>query len=76
MQYVLTKTWESWGGFQDQFKAVLVENNEQLLWTSYYIHKNPTEADIVINLKDYKWGSYSEYLIRKIVLNYVKRYYY
>ena len=47
--------------FQDQFKAVLVENNEQLLWTSYYIHKNPTEADIVINLKDYKWGSYSEY---------------
>ena len=47
--------------FRDQFKAVLVENNEQLLWTSYYIHKNPTEADIVINLKDYKWGSYSEY---------------
>lgn len=47
--------------FQDRFKAVLIEGNEQLLWTSYYIHKNPLEADLVKNLKDYKWSSYPEY---------------
>jgi putative transposase len=47
--------------FQDQFKAVLIESNEQLLWTSYYIHKNPVEADIVKNPNNYKWSSFSEY---------------
>jgi len=48
--------------FQDQFKSVLVEGNEQLLWMSYYIHKNPIEAGFVMDLKDYKWSSYLEYL--------------
>jgi len=47
--------------FQDQFKAVLVENNEQLLWASYYIHKNPIEAFLVNDLKDYEWNSFKEY---------------
>lgn len=47
--------------FQDQFKSVLIENNEQLLWTSYYIHKNPIEADLVRNPEDYIWSSYQEY---------------
>jgi putative transposase len=47
--------------FQDRFKAVLMENNEQLLWTSYYIHKNPVEAGIVENLGNYKWSSFVEY---------------
>jgi putative transposase len=47
--------------FQDQFKSVPIENNEQLLWTSYYIHKNPLEANLVKDLKDYRWSSYQEY---------------
>ncbi len=47
--------------FQDQFKAVLIKNNEQLLWTSFYIHKNPLEAKLVKSLNNYKWSSYSEY---------------
>jgi len=47
--------------FQDQFKAVLIENNEQLLWTSFYIHKNPLEAKLVKFLDNYKWSSYLEY---------------
>ena len=49
------------GLFQDQFKAVLIKNNAQLLWTSFYIHKNPLEAKITYDLKDYKWNSYLEY---------------
>ena len=51
--------------FQDQFKAVLVENNEQFLWTSFYIHKNPIEAALVNNPEDYKWSSFKEYFIPK-----------
>lgn len=47
--------------FQDQFKAVLIENNDQLLWTSVYIHKNPLEAELVEELDDYNWNSYGEY---------------
>lgn len=47
--------------FQDQFKAILIENNEQLLWTSYYIHKNPIEAGLIRNPEDYIWSSYQEY---------------
>ncbi|MBN2093872.1 MAG: transposase [Candidatus Zambryskibacteria bacterium] len=47
--------------FQDRFKAILIENNEQLLWTSYYIHKNPIEAKLVKDLNDYRWSSYKEY---------------
>lgn len=47
--------------FQDQSKAVLIETNEQLLWTSFYVHKNPLEAEIVKELSDHKWNSYLEY---------------
>lgn len=48
--------------FQDSFKAVRMERNNQLLWVSYYIHKNPIQAELVKNLKDYKWDSFDEYL--------------
>ena len=49
------------GVFQDQFKSVLIESNEQLLWTSFYIHKNPLEAGLVEDLTKYEWNSYLEY---------------
>ncbi len=52
------------GLFQDQFKAVLVENNPQLLWVSFYVHKNPLEAHIVKEIEEYKWSSYPEYSSR------------
>ena len=38
--------------FQDVYKAVLVETNEQLLHLSRYIHINPTKA---ANLPPSKW---------------------
>lgn len=47
--------------FQDQFKAVLIESNEQLIWTSFYVHKNPIEAGLVDNVSDYKWSSFQSY---------------
>jgi REP element-mobilizing transposase RayT len=48
--------------FQDQFKAVLINKNEQLLWTSLYIHENPLKAEIVNDLSKYKWSSYLDYI--------------
>jgi REP element-mobilizing transposase RayT len=47
--------------FQDQFKAVLMENNSQLMWTSSYIHMNPVKDGLVKHPKDYKWSSYNDY---------------
>lgn len=47
--------------FQGTFKAVLVENNEQLLHLSRYIHLNPLVSEIVKDLSDYPYSSYLNY---------------
>ncbi len=47
--------------FQDQFKAVLIENNPQLMWTSSYIHMNPVKDDLVKHPSEYLWSSYNDY---------------
>src|SRR3989344_4787987 len=47
--------------FQDAFKAVLIENNEQLLWTSLYIHENPQKSGLVEKPEDYEWSSFLDY---------------
>ncbi len=50
--------------FQSMFKAVRIENDEQLVHISRYIHLNPSTAYIVDpkNLQDYKWLSLGTYL--------------
>lgn len=48
--------------FQDQFKAVQVENNEQLLYLSAYIHLNPQTAKLVARAEEYPYSSYREYV--------------
>lgn len=50
--------------FQSMFKAVRIENDEQLLHVSRYIHLNPSTAYLVEpgKLTDYKWSSLSTYL--------------
>lgn len=64
---------------QGQFKAVLVESDEQFIHLSRYIHLNPVVSYIVKNLKDYPWSSYKEYIQdyegfcdKKEVLNFFK----
>ena len=47
--------------FQDCFKAVLIENNPQLMWTSAYIHMNPVKDGLVKYPEEYKWSSYNDY---------------
>jgi putative transposase len=48
--------------WQGRFKDVIVENDEQLLHLTRYIHLNPTTSGIVDKPEDWKYSSYGEYL--------------
>ncbi len=48
--------------FQGEFKAVLIESDEQLMHVSRYIHLNPIASLLVKDLESYSWSSYLEYL--------------
>lgn len=48
--------------FQGEFKAVLVESDEQLVHLSRYIHLNPLVSLLVKDLGKYEWSSYKEYI--------------
>jgi len=48
--------------FQGTFKAVRVQDDEQLIHTSRYIHLNPLTQYLVKNLRDYQFSSYLEYV--------------
>lgn len=51
--------------FLDQFKAVRIETDEQLLHVSRYIHLNPYSSYLIEKIKgiiDYPWSSMKEYV--------------
>ncbi|MFA5991146.1 MAG: transposase [Candidatus Doudnabacteria bacterium] len=48
--------------FQDQFKAITIENDSYLVWLSAYIHQNPKIAGLVENLSSWKFCSYPDYV--------------
>lgn len=49
--------------FEGPFKAVHIEDNEQLLYLSTYIHKNPKEIrDKGLRWEKYPWSSYQDYI--------------
>lgn len=48
--------------FQGKFKGVIVEDNEQLMHLSRYIHLNPFVSRIVDKPEKYPWASYNQYL--------------
>jgi len=50
---------------QGTFKAVRIENDEQLLHVSRYIHLNPIIDYLVKDLKLYEYSSYPEFIGRK-----------
>lgn len=47
---------------QGEFKAVLVEGEEQFIHLSRYIHLNPIASLLVKDLKNFRWSSYEEYI--------------
>ena len=61
--------------FQDRFKSVPIENYEYLKYVIRYIHLNPEKAGIIEH-RQYRWSSYSEYLLTKNIfyIIYFQRY--
>ncbi len=51
--------------FQDAFKAVLVEDNSQLMWLSSYIHMNPVKDGLVRHPKEHIWSSYCDFVEKR-----------
>jgi len=61
-KYFNTKRKRSGHLFQGPYQAVHIEDNEQLLHLSAYIHKNPKEMGSK-DLLNYFWSSYQDYVI-------------
>lgn len=62
-KYFNTKYEKSGHLFQGPYGAVHVEDNEQILYLSAYIHRNPRELKEWFGKEDlYEWSSYSDFL--------------
>lgn len=63
-KYFNTKSQRVGPVFQGAFKVVHVDNDEQLIHLSRYIHLNPLVSHVVReeDFLDYKWSSLQEYL--------------
>lgn len=51
--------------FQNRFRAILIENDEQFLHVSRYIHLNPYSSRLINNINDlenYCWSSFPDYM--------------
>jgi len=51
--------------WEKEFSNVLVENDEQLMHLTRYVHLNPSTAYLVNNPEDWLFSSYREYLDRE-----------
>ncbi len=62
-KYFNTKYKKSGHLFQGPYRAVHIKDNEQLLYLSAYIHRNPNVLSKFKNKSSsYKWSSYTDYL--------------
>ena len=70
-KYFNTKYDRTGSLFQFMFKAVHIENEEQLIHVSRYIHLNPVTAYLleVDQLERYSWSSFKDYLSDKGAAN-------
>jgi putative transposase len=48
--------------FGERFNSKIVQANNYGLWLSRYIHRQPLEAGLVKDPKDYHWSSYCAYI--------------
>lgn len=62
-KYYNTKYGKSGHLFQGPYKVIHVKNNEQLLYLSSYIHRNPREIKKYFNRENkYQWSSYQDFV--------------
>lgn len=63
-KYLNTKTKRFGTLFQQNFKAVRIESDEQLIHVSRYIHLNPVTSYLIEaeDLENYRWSSYPDYV--------------
>lgn len=62
-KYYNTKYNKSGHLFQGPYKAVHIKNNNQLLYLSAYIHRNPRELKEWLNKENnYQWSSYQDFV--------------
>ena len=54
--------------FQDKFKAVNTKSNEQLMWSSSYIHMDPVKDKLVKHPSEYLWSSYNDFASNRNLL--------
>lgn len=50
--------------FQNRFRSEPVNDDVYFLTVLRYIHQNPIKANMVVNMEDYKWSSYNEYIMK------------
>jgi len=48
--------------WESRFENILIENDDQLLHVTRYIHLNPVTAHLVDDPKNWKYSSYGEYI--------------
>ena len=48
--------------WESRFQSVRIENDEQLLHLTRYLHLNPVTASLIKNPEDWSFSSYKEYL--------------
>ncbi len=61
-KYFNTRHGRSGHLWSDRFKSVLVQNDEQLLHLTRYIHLNPSSAGLVDNPAEWNYSSYKNYI--------------
>lgn len=51
--------------FEKHLKRIKMNSEEQMLWTIYYIHRNPVHHRITQNYERFRWSSYPVILSEK-----------
>jgi len=67
-KYLNTKNERKGPLWQSRFKSIKINNNEQLLHVSRYIHLNPTTNNIVEKPEEWQFSSYREYISNPKIL--------
>lgn len=63
-KYYNTRYQKSGHVFQGPYRIIHIEDNEQLLYLSTYVHRNPREIPKWLGREDqYEWSSYQDFVI-------------